>query len=256
MTQVDSFPAEVSQVLAAYVYRLVDPRTGDTFYVGKGRGDRAFAHAKLAVDSDESLRFDLIRRIRSIGLEPIVIIHRHGLTDESAFEVEAGLIDVYTNLQNEVGGHGGGRGSTTPSEIMLRYAAPPAEITVPAILIKIERQWRPDMTAGQLYESTRRWWVCQPERQPVPPRYAISIARGLIREVYEIIDWEDRPAEPPFEPGACELGLDQITRKAGKGRRGFIGRLAPGQLRQDLTLRSVRHIRFGQGNPIAYLNCR
>jgi len=29
-----------------YVYRLVDPRTLHTFYVGKGCGDRVFQHAK------------------------------------------------------------------------------------------------------------------------------------------------------------------------------------------------------------------
>ena len=31
-----------------YVYRLVDPRTLQTFYVGKGCGDRVFQHVKDA----------------------------------------------------------------------------------------------------------------------------------------------------------------------------------------------------------------
>ncbi len=31
-----------------YVYRLVDPNTGHTFYVGKGKGDRVFQHVKEA----------------------------------------------------------------------------------------------------------------------------------------------------------------------------------------------------------------
>jgi|GEM_PF-7020802 len=33
-----AFPPEVIEKLKTYVYRLVDPRDGETFYVGKGRG--------------------------------------------------------------------------------------------------------------------------------------------------------------------------------------------------------------------------
>ena len=32
----DSFPSEVADKLKWYVYRLIDPRNGETFYVGKG----------------------------------------------------------------------------------------------------------------------------------------------------------------------------------------------------------------------------
>ena len=31
-----------------YVYRLIDPRNGETFYVGKGKGNRVFQHMKGA----------------------------------------------------------------------------------------------------------------------------------------------------------------------------------------------------------------
>jgi hypothetical protein len=256
MDAIQSFSPQVREALAYYVYRLVDPRTGDTFYVGKGTGDRAFHHAKMAVDSEESLRFDLIRRIREAGMEPIIIIHRHGLDEDSAYEVEAALIDVYPNLLNEVGGHGRSQGSTTITELVRRYDAPPARIDVPAILIKIERQWRPGMTETQLYDATRRWWSCSPEKQPVPPRYAISIAQGLIREVYEIEGWEDRPPETTAEPVSSDDGSDQAAGPRVRVRKGFIGRPAPEHLRRSLTLRSIRHIQFGRGNPITYANCR
>lgn len=42
----DAFPAGVAEKLKTYVYRLIDPRNGETFYVGKGRGDRVFAHVR------------------------------------------------------------------------------------------------------------------------------------------------------------------------------------------------------------------
>jgi hypothetical protein len=60
------------------------------------------------------------------------------------------------------------------SEIAELYTAAPADIAVPSILIKIERQWRPSSTAAQLYERTRRYWKCNPERRAVPPRYALA----------------------------------------------------------------------------------
>ena len=40
----DFFPIAVASKLKTYVYRLIDPRNGETFYVGKGKGNRVFAH--------------------------------------------------------------------------------------------------------------------------------------------------------------------------------------------------------------------
>ncbi|AHI27618.1 hypothetical protein H845_3717 (plasmid) [Komagataeibacter xylinus E25] len=39
------FSDDVSEQIGYYVYRLVDPRNGETFYVGKGKGNRVFQHA-------------------------------------------------------------------------------------------------------------------------------------------------------------------------------------------------------------------
>src|SRR5258708_22456049 len=38
-----SFPPDVARKLKTYVYRLIDPRNGETFYIGKGRGDRVLS---------------------------------------------------------------------------------------------------------------------------------------------------------------------------------------------------------------------
>ena len=36
------FSEEVCNKIGNYVYRLIDPRNGETFYVGKGRDNRVF----------------------------------------------------------------------------------------------------------------------------------------------------------------------------------------------------------------------
>ena len=38
------FLEESFDTLGCYVYRLIDPRNGKTFYIGRGRGNRVFAH--------------------------------------------------------------------------------------------------------------------------------------------------------------------------------------------------------------------
>jgi len=45
----ESFPPGVATKLKTYVYRLIDPRNGETFYVGKGQGDRVFPHIRAQV---------------------------------------------------------------------------------------------------------------------------------------------------------------------------------------------------------------
>jgi hypothetical protein len=48
--------AGVVEKLAFYVYRLVDPRTRNTFYVGKAKGSRVFDHARLRFSAKRSRR--------------------------------------------------------------------------------------------------------------------------------------------------------------------------------------------------------
>jgi hypothetical protein len=103
----DSFPAGVAERLKTYVYRLIDPRNGETFYIGKGRGDRVFAHIREQVEADDpSNKLKRIREIHLAGFEVAHVVHRHGMDDKTAFEVEAALIDAYPGLTNIVGGAG------------------------------------------------------------------------------------------------------------------------------------------------------
>ena len=90
--ELDAFPPDVIPKLKTYVYRLIDPRNGETFYVGKGQGNRVFAHIRdeLSQDGDElSDKLKRIREVRLAGFEVAHVIHRHGMDNATAFEVEA-----------------------------------------------------------------------------------------------------------------------------------------------------------------------
>lgn len=74
------FTPEVIEQLQYYVYRLIDLRNGQTFYVGKGKGNRLYAHindtlksfdGKSYIDKDEdeiAAKIKQIREIRTSGL--------------------------------------------------------------------------------------------------------------------------------------------------------------------------------------------
>ena len=91
-TEIESFQPDVVAKLKTYVYRLIDPRNGETFYVGKGKGNRVFAHIHEELGREGDGLNDKIKRIREIrcaGFEVAHVIHRHGMDDKTAFEVES-----------------------------------------------------------------------------------------------------------------------------------------------------------------------
>jgi hypothetical protein len=156
----ESFPPGVAAKLKTYVYRLIDPRDGETFYVGKGRGDRVFAHIRAQVEDGDEVdnKLKRIREIHLAGFDVAHVIHRHGMDDATALEVEAALIDAYPGLTNIAGGAGSGDyGAMHAKEIIKRYSATPADFQHKAILISVNRsaterqRWR----IFQLWERRR-----------------------------------------------------------------------------------------------------
>ncbi|MBL4613696.1 MAG: hypothetical protein JKY27_02315 [Magnetovibrio sp.] len=242
------FDQKIHDELKAYVYRLVDPRTKQTFYVGKGNGNRCFAHAAAAIGKieEKSAKLDQIRTILNEGMSPQIVIHRHGMTDEQAFEVEGALIDAYLGLTNEVAGHHRvKRGAMTTDEVISSYGAKQTDIKFPAMLIKINREWEnirrarvegmtEDEFQNKLYKVTRSSWVVGKRREGA--KFAISVAHGIIRQVYEIDRW-----------------VPCVDNK-GKRRHEFEGRVSNNM--SHLLHNSVASV-FDPGaqNPIKYLNC-
>src|SRR5660397_255349 len=153
----DSFPAGVAGKLKTYVYRLIDPRNGETFYVGKGNGNRVFSHIRGEQDldgDDLDNKMKRIRQIRLAGFEVEHVIHRHGMGDKTAFEVEAALIDAYPGLTNIVGGTGGDYGAMHAEEIIRQYSAEPAVFRHKALLISVNSS----AVERSLYDAARYAW--------------------------------------------------------------------------------------------------
>jgi len=178
---------EVSEILKSYVYIYIDPRTNESFYIGKGKGGRLFSHLE---DQSETLKVNRIREIRENGLEPKIDIIRYGLSNAEAALVEAALIDFKgkSNLTNLTSGyHKDSSGRINSQEVIIMLTAKHIEVRHKAILFTINSLYRSDMSALELYETTRGCWVVGERREKA--EYAMSITHGIVREVYKIEKW-------------------------------------------------------------------
>ena len=80
-----------------YVYRLIDPRDGETFYVGKGSGKRYAAHWGNPVNALVAERIEYLRRA---GIHYRHEIVAGCLTEDEAFGLERKLIAATPGLCN------------------------------------------------------------------------------------------------------------------------------------------------------------
>lgn len=94
-----------------YVYRLIDPRNGKPFYIGKGYGRRMHAHLSAAKRGKPGRKCDVIREIIADGHNVLVEKVREFESEEKAFAYERKLIDEIglDNLTNSCPGGTGGR---------------------------------------------------------------------------------------------------------------------------------------------------
>lgn len=235
----DSFPPGVAEKLKTYVYRLIDPRNGETFYVGRGQGDRVFAHVRAQIEGDDpSDKLKRIRDIRLGGFEVAHVIHRHGMENATAAEVEAALIDAYPGLTNIVNGVGSNDfGVMHSRDIISRYAAEPADFKHKAILISVNRT----ATETSLYEATRYSWKIN-QQKAMKAEVVLATLQGLIKGAFVATEW--LPATPENFPG----------HEGVPGRFGFNGREAPQELRQMYVGKRVpdKYRKRGAANPVKY----
>lgn len=142
-------------------------------------------------------------------------------------------------------------GNTAPEEPTAEAEVPAGasqgpEISEPAVLIRLSRQYRADLSEDQLYEITRGVWrVAKEKRERL--EYALAVADDVVREVYRIDAWHpagttrylNRPDEEVRIPGRWE----------------FTGSRAPDRVRDKYLGCSVAgHFKRGNPNPIHYVN--
>lgn len=188
----NSLKPEISKSLGYYVYRLADPRNGETFYVGKGIANRVFGYESETDDITSIAKKEKHKRILEIkadGHNVIRIIHRHFLfetfdketSELLSFEVESALIDAYTRLTNtQEDRNSDNRSSTHINEIIKKYSK---EETIPkhslmaiSIPISIEQK--------SLYNAVRYVWRI--DFNKAKDRYVLAHTKGLERGVFEV----------------------------------------------------------------------
>lgn len=79
-----------------YVYQLVDPRTAQPFYIGKGKGRRAQTHLWEVPETRNKYKENKIASIREAGLEPVIEYIAENIIDERlAYDIESNMIHKY-----------------------------------------------------------------------------------------------------------------------------------------------------------------
>ncbi len=236
---VQAFPSEVIEKLKYYVYRLIDPRNGETFYIGKGNGNRVFAHAQGSIEEDSlSEKMSRIREIHLAGFDAAHVIHRHGMDEQIAFEVEAALIDAYPGLTNIMDGHGNSDfGAMHAKEIINRYCAEIAKFEHKALLISVNRS----ALESSVYEATRFAWRLSKQKAESAD-VVLPTVQGLIVGAFVAEKWLETTSEN--FPGKENI----------PGRYGFIGVEAPTEIKSLYVGKRVpdEYRKKGASNPIKY----
>ena len=237
------FSPIVCAQLKFYVYRLIDPRNGETFYIGKGKDNRVFMHVKGELGTDADVLTEKLQRIREIrveGFEVAHVIHRHGMDESTAFEVEAALIDAYPEGSNLVNGRASdARGLMHSRQIIERYEAKEAVFHHKIILITINQS---ATERGSVYEAVRYAWKIDP-RKARKAELILAVIQGLIVGVFVANEWLSATVEN--FPGT----ISDRT-----GRWGFVGSPAPDEIaKKYLRHRIPKEMRKpGAANPVKY----
>src|SRR5437879_3362671 len=92
------------------------------------------------------------------------------------------------------------------------------EVSEPAILLRIQKLYRPDMAALALYDTTRGVWAIDAVRCR-RVRFALAIVHGVVKEVYAVQSWH--PANSTAYVSGREIEMPRY-----KGRWEFIGKIA------------------------------
>jgi hypothetical protein len=239
-------PHRVRNNLRYYVYLYVDPRDHQPFYIGKGKGNRVYAHLS---DASETEKVERISELQKLGLEPVIEILKYDLTEREAFLIESAGIDLIgiDRLTNRVKGHAMTNNRALLSDIIHELDAEDVEIEHSVVLINISRMYHYGMTNLELYDATRGVWKVGNRRKNAD--YAFSVFGGIVRAVYTIAAW--------IPAGETMTSRDYAEKDYNLSERfEFVGKLAPEKIQRKYVGKSIReYFAPGAQNPIKYVNC-
>ncbi len=243
--QVIEFPKDVQEKIGYYVYRLIDPRNGETFYVGKGKDNRVFTHANSpnidyeSEDREYDEKIERIIEIQNAGFNVEHVIHRHGMDEKTAYEVEGALIGAYSGLSNIRDGRGNDEyGVMHAKEIINNYQAEKADFSGYKVLMICVNK---SAMERSLYEAVRYCWKLNKSKAE-NAKYVLAIIQGCIRGVFVANKWmEAKQKNFPGRQDEC-------------GRYGFEGEKAPEDIQNKFLGKMVpdEYRKKGASNPIKY----
>lgn len=254
LADIQAFPPEVIEKIGIYVYRLIDPRSGETFYVGKGKGNRVFDHARgeLATCSNKSSliegdeisdeisdKISQIREIHQANLTVRHMIHRYGMDNSTALQVEAALIDAYPELTNIVGGtYSNDYGVTHANEIVSRYAAEPADFQHKVLMISVNRS----AADFDYYKAVHCAWKID-VKKAATAEVILATVQGIIKGAFVADQWLE----------ATTANFSRLEQDI-PGRFGFVGREADASIQSLYVGKRVPEDfrKKGASNPIKY----
>jgi len=182
--KIELFSQKTIKAIKYYVYALVNPKTENIFYIGKGSKNRCFKSWK-----EQNQKKDFIPRIDII---------RYGLSEKNALEVESALIDSIglKNIDNEVRGHTFEKGRMVASDLNRLLGGKKLnveEIKDNVILFFPHKA----LDRGEdLYDSTRQYWAVskgkiskKTDSGDLFYKYAFGMKNEYVLDVYEIIEW-------------------------------------------------------------------
>jgi hypothetical protein len=240
-----SFPSAIHADLGHYVYIYVDISQDEEriFYVGKGQGNRCFAHLKTEVESDKSTQIDTLRTSGKLRID-LLAFHMNA---ETALKVEAAAIDLLhkQKLTNKQSGHQSATLGRIPVDDLIARLVPKplAKFQDDCLLIRINQRYRVGMSPMELYEATRGVWRAGPNREKV--QFALAVYQGVVQEVYAVRAW--------LPAGSTLYGTRSITHEGAEERWEFVGDIAPAEARKRYRYTCVEpYLPNGAQNPIAY----
>ena len=226
-SHISSFSEKALESLNGYyVYALIDPRTNDVFYIGKGIGNRVFSHEAESGKSPKSEREKLrkIQNIENDGFSVKRIIVNWGLSEPEAFIAEATLINLFNiisanPLTNIVAGHHVHE-SLSVEDFELQYGAEmlkPEEIKHNILVIKINKLYRRNMSNYEIYDAVRGMWKASLKSiKARNVKYVFAVYNSLIVGVYKPDEWHyvhekiDLPQHDKLDDESFERLKDRV----------------------------------------------